>query len=235
MPTSDGPEISVIVPVYRNTETLGDLYACLRRVFDARSLGYEMIFVDDACPDGSLHLLQQLARADPRVTVVALERNVGQQRAVLVGLGHARGNQVVVMDADLQDPPEAIPVLLEKLQEGYAAVFAGRRGRYESLPRLLTSRVFKWLLHLLCGVPADAGLFVAMTREMVERLRASGEPGPFVVAMIGCTGLPVTSIPVTRAPRPTSRSAYSFWRRCKIGLLAIAWVVSRKLRLRAAA
>lgn len=232
MPINGGPEISIVVPVYRNAETLAELSQRLRRVLGTRSLTYELILVNDACPEGSLAVLQELAHADSGVVVLALDRNVGQHRAVLAGLGHARGNQVVIMDADLQDPPEAIPALLEKLREGYGAVFAGRRGRYESLFRLFTSRLFKWVLHLLCGVPADAGLFVAISRQMAERLRALGKPGPFVVAMIGCTGLPVASIRVARAPRPRGGSAYCFRDRCKMGLLAIAWVLAWKLRPR---
>jgi len=229
-PTSQVPEVGIVVPVYRNAETLQELYRRLRHVLETEQLSYEMIFVDDACPAGSLDVLEELAQGDPRVAVLALERNVGQHRAILAGLSHAWGKCVVVMDADLQDPPEAIPDLLSKMQRGYAAVFAGRRGRYESFSRLLTSRLFKGLLHLLCGVPADAGLFVAMNRQMVERLLAFDEPRPFVVAMIGCTGLPLASIPVLRSQRPSGHSTYSFWKRFMTGCLAISWVLTWKWR-----
>lgn len=234
-PLFQRPEISIVVPVYRNAETLDELYRRLRHVLEDRRLSYEILFVDDACPGGSLAVLEELARRDPQVAVLALERNVGQHRAVLAGLAHARGKWVAVMDGDLQDPPEAIPALLARGQAGFAAVFAGRRGRYESPFRLLTSRLFKGLLYLLCGVPADAGLFVVMNRQMVERLLAFGARQPFVVAMIGCSGLPLTSIPVARAQRPSGSSTYSFWGRSKTGFLAIAWVLSRKLRLKAEA
>lgn len=224
----NAPEISILVPVYRNKDTLCDLYRRLRDVLDMHSLTFEMLFVDDACPEGSLAVLEELVQHDPRVAVLVLKRNMGQQRAVLVGLKHVRGESVVVMDADLQDPAEAIPWLLSKMQEGPAAVFGGRRGQYESPFRLLTSRLFKKLLHLLGGVPEDAGLFVAMNRQMVERLLAFGEPKPFVLALIGCTGLPLASIPVVRAQRPIGHSAYTFWNRLKIGCLAIAWVFAWK-------
>lgn len=227
---SQDPEISVVIPVYCNAEMLHELYGRLRHVLAAQRLPYEMIFVDDAGPDGSLAVLRELAQGDPRVAVLALEQNVGQHRAVLTGLAQARGQWVVVMDADLQDPPEAIPHLLTKMQEGFAAVFAGRRGRYESAFRLLTSRLFKRLLHLLCGVPADAGLFVAMNRQMVKRLLAFNVAQPFVTAMMGCTGLPLASTPVLRSQRRRGRSTYSFWKRLKTGSLAIAWVLSQKWR-----
>ncbi len=186
---------------------------------------YELIFVDDACPEGSRTVLEGVAREDPCISIVALKHNLGQQRAVLAGLRLARGGVVVVMDADLQDPPEAIPVLLEELRCGPAAVFAGRRGTYESASRLLTSRLFKRVLHMLCGVPADAGIFVAMSRKLVERLVSFHAPRPFLVAMIGCTGLPVSSIPVERSPRVDGRSAYTPWMRLKTGCLALVWVV----------
>lgn len=223
------PEITIVVPVYRNAESLHELYRRLRSVLDNLHPSYEMLFVNDACPT-SLAVLQELARLDPQVAVLALERNVGQHRAVLAGLAHARGKWLVVLDADLQDPPEAIPDLLTKLKDGPAAVFAGRRGRYESTLRLLGSRLFKRLLHLVCGVPTDAGLFVAMNRQMVERLLPFGLSSPSVVAMIGCIGLPLTSIPVVRVRRPSGRSAYSFWKRFKTGCLTILWVLSWKWR-----
>ena len=226
----ENPEVSVVVPVYRNVETLRELHRRLCRTLEAQMLSFEVIFVDDACPAGSFTVLDELARRDSRVAVLVLERNVGQHRAVLAGLAHARGEWTIVMDADLQDPPEAIPDLLAKGREGYAAVFAGRRGRYESFLRLFTSRLFKGLLHLLCRVPADAGLFVALNRTITERLPVLGGPKPFVVAMIGCIGLPMSSVPVARARRPIGASAYSFRARLKSAWRALVWVASWRCR-----
>lgn len=222
------PDVTIVVPVYRNKEIIWELYRRLHHVLETSQILYEMIFVNDACPEDSLTILEKVANIDPQVAVLALEQNVGQHRAVLTGLGFARGKWVVVMDADLQDPPEAIPDLLTKIQEGYSAVFAGRRGLYESPFRLLTSRLFKWLLHLLCNVPKDAGIFVVLNQHMVKRLLTFKETRSFVVAMIGCTGLPTTSIPVVRAQRSNGRSSYSSWKRLKTGCLAIAWVLSWK-------
>lgn len=227
----EDPYISVVVPVYRNRKTLRDLYRRLCRVLDSQMRPYELLFVDDACPEASLEVLEALAGSDPRVGVLALARNVGQQRAVLAGLRYARGRCAVVMDADLQDPPEAIPALLAGLQQGAAAVFGGRRGRYESVPRLLTSRLFKGLLHLLCGVPTDAGLFVAMNRRVIEGVLDLGGAHPHLVAMIGCIGLPLASTPVRRAPRPSGRSAYTSWARFKTAYRALAWVIAHRCGL----
>jgi hypothetical protein len=135
--------------------------------------------------------------------------------------GQSRGRWAVIMDGDLQDPPEAIPRLLEELKKGPAAVFAGRRGRYQPRGRLLTSRAFKTLLHMLSGVPPDAGMYVAINRAMIDHLVARRERHPFVVAMIGTSGLPCASIPVCRATRPSGRSRYSSWMRLRAGLSAV--------------
>ena len=163
--------------------------------------------------------------------MLALARNRGQQRAILAGLAHARGEWVVVMDADLQDPPEAIPDLLRAASTGARAVFAGRRGSYESAGRLATSRMFKRLLHWMCGVPADAGVFVILHRSLVQRILALGGPCPFLVAMIGSTGLPAVSVPVARDPRPVGVSAYSGWDRLRSAMAALAWLALWRMRL----
>ena len=224
-------ELSVVVPVYRNAETLAELHRRLSHVVSDLDISSELIFVEDACPDGSLSVLAALARSDPRVVVLPMARNVGQHRAVLAGLAHSRGNVAVIMDADLQDPPEAIPALLKTLAQGFGAVFAGRRGRYESPMRLLTSRLFKYLLHLCTTVPRDAGLFVVVSHEMKKRLLELSEPTPFVTGLIGFTGLPTTSIPVQRAPRLHGNSAYSGLERLRIGVRALVWAGSRRVHL----
>ena len=222
------PEVSVVIPVYRNAETLAELHRRLSRVLTGAGLSFEILLIDDACPAGSLAVAEALARGDGRVAVVALAANVGQHRAVLAGLAQARGAWTVIMDADLQDPPEAIPRLLQKGQEGFAAVFAGRRGGYESAGRLLTSRLFKRVLHWLCGLPPDAGLFVALNRPLAKHLLQMRGPAPMVVAMIGCSGFPAASIPVTRAIRPVGSSAYNSWGRLRSAWRGIAWVLARK-------
>jgi hypothetical protein len=224
------PEISVVVPVYCNAETLEELYGRLSQTLATGGFSFEVIFVEDAGPDGSLAVLKTLAAADPRVGLIAMAANLGQHGAIMIGLGYARGSRTVIMDADLQDPPEAIPALLAAGRSGPAAVFAGRRGAYESASRLFSSRLYRWLLRRLTGLPADAGIFVAIDSPMREYLLKMAGPYPSIVAMIGCTGLPVRSIPVPRMPRPRGRSAYDWRGRLKSGLRALAWVADWKLR-----
>jgi dolichol-phosphate mannosyltransferase/undecaprenyl-phosphate 4-deoxy-4-formamido-L-arabinose transferase len=222
------PEISVVLPVYRNRASLPELHQQLTAVLEAQARPYELLFVDDACPEDSLTVLRRLAGADERVAVLALARNVGQNQAILVGLAWARGQVAVLMDADLQDPPVAIPLLLDTLSAGAAAVFAGRRGQYESRGRLATSRLFKGLLHLLSlrRLPADAGLFVAMRREMVDHLLAHATPDPYVLGLMARSGLPLASVPVERAPAP--HSSYTPRMRARLAMRALATVLGPK-------
>lgn len=224
------PAVSVVVPVYRNAETLAELHRRLADELGADGCWFEVIFVDDACPSGSGRVAAELAALDPRVRALRLTRNVGQHAAVLKGLAESRGEWTVVMDGDLQDPPEAVPMLLAEARSGQAdVVFAARRGRYESRFRLLTSRAFKRLLAQLANVPPDAGLFVALRRPIVDELLRLDGRAPSVVAMIGSTQARSAALPVVRAPRPSGRSAYSTWARLRAARQALAWGLAARL------
>jgi len=224
------PEVSVVVPVYRTADALPELHRRTVAAMDGRT--FELVLVDDACPDGSGHAAAALAAEDERVNPVTLERNVGQHAAVLAGLARARGAWAVVLDGDLQDPPEAIPALLDAGRAaGVPVVFAARRGRYQSRARLLTSRLYKRTLALVAGVPADAGIFMALERSVLDRLVAlGGRRGPSLVAMVGSLRVPMTSVPVERATRPSGRSSYRARDRVRLGLRTIAWALAWRLR-----
>jgi glycosyltransferase involved in cell wall biosynthesis len=223
------PEILVVIPVFRNEESLVELYHRISQVFYEQNYRWRIVFVDDASPDNSLMVLRGLAERENNVTVLSLKKNVGQHRAVLTGLWYCQGNckYAVVMDGDLQDPPEAIPEMIEILERGYDAVFAGRRGKYESSIRHLTSRLFRYARRVINRVPKDAGMFVVLSRKMVERIGSIFTHLPSVVALIGWTGLPVISVPVTRSERKYGCSAFNGRERLKmaaIGLLGgICW------------
>lgn len=222
-------DVAVVIPVYGNADTVRELYHRLDRAVGERLA--DLVLVDDASQDGSREVILDLAREDARVRPVLLERNRGQHAATLAGLELVAQEWAVVMDADLQDPPEAVPLLLERAARGdVAAVFGGRRGRYESLDRRVTSIAYKRLLARIARVPRDAGTFVALSRALVARLLVMGGPSPSLVAMIGCAGLPVVSIPIERAPRPRGRSAYTSRGRLRSGARAVRWVVWWKLR-----
>ena len=206
--------LNIIIPVYRSCETLAELH------FRLKKLNYplEILFVNDASPDSSLQELYKLAQVDPAVRIISLAKNSGQHRAVLAGLKESTGGFLVILDADLQDPPEEIPTLLRHLEKGYDAVFAGRCGLYQSRLRLLTSTLFKFCLHRLCNVPRDAGMFVALTRKMAQTILTIPMKRPYIVSLIGLSQLPITSIPIERAARAQGKSAYTSWMRLKLAL-----------------
>lgn len=226
------PELSVVAPVYRNGDTLAELAARVAAMAAREGLAHELILVDDASPDGSAAVALRLAAQRPEVGALALASNVGQHRAALEGFAHACGRWVVVMDADLQDAPEAIPDLLARARQGFDAVFAGRRGRYEQWHRLLTSRLFKSLLHVVAMVPRDAGMFFVASRRLVDLLTAAVPARPWVVAMVGLAGLPVTSVAVERRPRHDGMSGYTSGMRLRAALGALcfglAWRLGRR-------
>jgi glycosyltransferase involved in cell wall biosynthesis len=215
--------VSVVVPVYRNASTLAALCARLAAVLPAE---HEILLVDDGCPAGSGAVIHALA--GDRVRGLRHDVNRGQNAAVLTGLAAATGDQIVVLDADLQDPPEAVPRLLAELRSGSAAaVFGGRRGAYEPPLRLAGSRVFKRLLWLASGrrVPADAGLFLAMDGRMRERVLAAAGPETYVIAAMGRSGLPMRSVPVAR--ERAAASGYRGRDRVRLAARALGQAVGR--------
>lgn len=223
-------DLSVVVPVYRNAKTLSELHRRLVSTLEAERLVFELILVNDACPEGSAEVMEGLARRDQRVRTLTMPVNCGQHRALLAGIRLSTGRWTVLMDGDLQDPPEAIPSLIREGERGYATVFSERRGQYESKFRMASAQVYRHLLHVMTGLPRGAGAFVAVRREVVERLLVLDGPEPFIVSMIWCTGLPASSVPVTRAPTPDGRSSYSEWQRLKAAWHAFSWVFWWKLR-----
>jgi polyisoprenyl-phosphate glycosyltransferase len=212
------PEVSVVVPVYGNAATLRELVA---RIYGAMSVPFEIVFVNDASPDESGAVLAELSGR-----VVTHERNRGQNAAVLTGFAHARGTTLVVLDADLQDPPEAIPALLRhKAESGAAIAFAAREGDYSGRVRMFTSRLYKRILSRLACVPQGAGLFVALDRDVAMRVAAM-TPVPSIVAALGLLRVKTIAIPVPRARR--DGSAYSEFSRLRLACRTLAWVLAHR-------
>lgn len=227
-----GPLLSVVVPVYRTAWALPELARRIAAAAREAGLRHELVLVNDASPDDALRVAAELRASDPAVRLVPLAENLGQHRAVLAGLAAARGDWVVVMDGDLQDPPEAIPRLLAEARRGYDAVFAARIGRYQAGHRMATSRLFKGLLARLCDLPRGAGMYFLASRRMVERLVRTDDSRPFVVAQVGLASLPISAVPVARVGRPAGASAYSSWGRLRAGTAAVAFALRERRRSR---
>ncbi len=216
--------IAVVTPVYKNGAILGELTRRLAAALDGAGLAWTLRFVVDGSPDDSLAVAHGLAAVDDRLRVTALPANVGQNAALLAGLAADEADVWVCLDADLQDPPEAVPALVGQLTAG--VVFAGRRGDYESRGRLLTGALHRAALARLTGVPADAGAFLAMDRPSRDALLALRAPS--IVAGVGAAGIRAVSVPVVREPRPSGRSAWTTWARVTQSARTLAWAARHR-------
>lgn len=230
-------EISVVLPLFGNAATVEEL---LVRLASALPDGaYEIIGVDDASPDAAAAVLQQTAeRLGIPHLLLHHHENRGQNQAVLTGLARARGAVTVLMDADLQDPPEVVPQLVDALRAGAADVaFALRRGRHAGWPQFVASRVFKRLLFAVIGVrlPPHVGLFLALQDSVRRRLLQCEFPRPYLLALVAGVQQQAVFVPYERAPRPDRGSGYSWTGRLRLAwhALACAWRC-RRLAQRAA-
>lgn len=233
---SGARRISVVLPVYRNRSCLPELHRRLTDALRALTADYELVFVEDAGGDGSAEWLRECARQDDRVVVVEQPRNGGQHRAVLTGLARTTGAAVVVMDADLQDPPEAIGRLVEALDRAGGVVFARRTSRHQSHGRHLTGRLFKRLLRRLSGsrVPAGTGMFFAAERAVVDAALASAAGVRYVPLLLDTTGAAMSAVDVLKSHRSDSPSAYTAARRLRLAAGAIRQALEmRRARTRA--
>lgn len=216
-------DLSIIIPIYNEEENIGALHERLCGVLDPMHLpgNYEFIFVNDGSRDQSLPLIQLLAERDPRVRYINFSRNFGHQIAVTAGLDRAEGQAVVIIDADLQDPPELIPQLYQKLQEGYEVVYAKRRSRQgESAAKKLTAKFFYRILASITNIsiPVDTGDFRIISRKVVEALRRMPEQNKFIRGQISWIGYRQTYLAYDRAERAGGETGYTYRKMIKLAL-----------------
>lgn len=204
-------QYSVVIPVYNEAAVLPTLYDRLTRVLNGLGEPYEIIFVNDGSADESPLLLQDLQAKDERVKFLSLSRNFGHQIAITAGLDHSTGQAVVVMDADLQDPPEVIPRLIEQWCKGYDIVFAVReKRRGEGLFKRATAALFYRILRHLTAteMPLDAGDFRLMSRKAVETLNDIRERNRFIRGLAGWIGFRQTSVSFVRDIRHAGETKF---------------------------
>ena len=221
--------LSIVVPVYNNSATLNLLYEQIESVLIAEGITFEIIFVDDCSQDDSVATAKNLVANNREVTLITLSHNIGQHKAVMHGLRSIRGECAVIMDADLQDPPAALAVLWKNRREDGCAVFAGRAGQYQNAGRMVTSKIFKYVLHKLTGIPKNAGIFVLLERTTVDRILSMRVKTPFINVMVGLSRVEAISIPVKRSVREQGRSAYTKWRRLQSALNALRCVLQCRI------
>jgi glycosyltransferase involved in cell wall biosynthesis len=208
-------ELSVIIPIYNEEANIAELYRRLSGVLDGMRLpgGYEMVFVNDGSRDQSLTLLKGLAERDGRVRYFDFSRNFGHQIAVTAGLDNARGEAIVIIDADLQDPPELIIDLYAKLRQGYDVVYAKRRSRQgESYAKKLTAKLFYRILARITrvSIPVDTGDFRIISRRILHTLRQMPEQHKFLRGQIAWIGFRQTYVEYDRAERAGGETGYTY-------------------------
>ena len=215
------PTYSVIVPVYNEKESLPVLYERMVSVMDQTGEPWELILVDDGSFDGSSQIMRELSQKDPRVRVIFFARNFGHQIAVTAGMDHALGDAAIVIDADLQDPPEVILELIEKWKEGYEVVYAVRTGREgESWFKKETASIFYRLIYKITDVkiPLDAGDFRLLDRKVLDVMNSMREKHRFLRGMSAWVGYKQIGVPYQRAPRYAGKTKYPLKK-----MILLAW------------
>ena len=214
-PVADNLLLSVLVPVYNEIDVLPEFHRRLTGVLRNCIGPYEVMYVNDGSTDGSLAWLERLCAEDPDVALVDLSRNFGKEIAMAAGLDHVRGEAVVVIDADLQDPPELIPRLIEQWRAGYDNVYARRRQREgETWLKKVSASWFYQVIGRLSRVriPQDTGDFRLLSRRAVEALRQLREQHRFMKGLFAWIGYPSIAVEYDRDPRLAGETKFNYWK-----------------------
>ena len=207
-------ELSIVVPVYGCRDCLDQLHQQLTTAVKSITSSYEIVFVDDRSPDGSWPVLEKLAAGDAHVKAVRLSRNFGQHAAITAGLANSQGEWTVVMDCDLQDPPDAIPSLYARAKEGFDLVLARRKQRTHSAFRLALARAYFKLLNTFMGTNIDGayGTFSILSRKVVDAYLSLGERDRHYLFVLYWLGFEHGTIEVDHRDRGAGQSSYTFGR-----------------------
>ncbi len=226
--------LTILVPVFNEAETLPAFHRRLATVLDGLDLAADILYVDDGSADASRAAIAALREQDARVGLLALSRNFGKEIAMAAGLDHAKGDAVVIIDADLQDPPELIPQLVAKWHEGYDVVYATRTDRDgESWLKKATAHAFYRVIHHAATfeIPRDTGDFRLLSRRAVEALRRLPEQHRFMKGLFTWIGFRQTGIPYHREPRHAGQTKWNYWRLWNFALEGITSFTTAPLRL----
>ncbi len=210
-----GALLSVVVPAYNEEEVLSEFHKRLTTVLDNLPICSEIIYINDGSSDGSLGIIHTLKINDDRVGIVNLSRNFGKVIAMTAGIDHAKGDAVVVIDADLQDPPELIPELFDHWLEGYDVVYGKRTDRHgETWLKKFTSFAFYRVIQRLSRVhiPEDTGDFRLLSRRAVDALRKLRERHRFMKGLFAWIGYPQKAVLYKRDPRFAGKTKWDYWR-----------------------
>ena len=224
--------VSIVIPVFNEEENLPLLFEALNTTLENHSYDWQLVFVDDGSRDGSLAILEKFAAENPeRIVVVTFRTNFGQTAAIAAGIDHARGEVIVLMDADLQNDPADIPMMMEKIEEGYDVVSGWRKKRKDTfITRTLPSRIANALISRVTGVYLhDYGCTLkAYRREVLTGFRLYGEMHRFIPAYAGYVGAKIVEVPVRHHPRKYGKTKYGLERTLKVilDLFVVKFLIS---------
>ena len=227
-------DLSVIIPIYNEEGNINLLVERLQPVLKGLKLEYELLFINDGSKDQSLALIKELATTNSEIRYIDFSRNFGHQIAVSAGLDHCRGKAVVIMDADLQDPPEVIPELYEQYKAGYEVVYAKRKTREgETWFKLWTAKRFYRFLQRITEVdiPLDTGDFRLIDRRIVEELRKMPERNKYLRGQIAWIGFSQTAVEFERHERNAGKTGYPFKKLMGLALDGITGFSNLPLRM----
>lgn len=211
--------LSIVVPIHNEEPAILPLYDRLTRVLEGLRRSYEIIFVDDASTDRSFDLLANLVETDGHLRVIRLRRNFGQTPALAAGFDEASGEVIISLDGDLQHEPEDIPLLLEKIDEGYDIASGWRKARVDNaITRKIPSRIANWMMKKASGVDLhDFGTtFKAYRSEVLKDINLYGELHRFIPALASQYGARIAEVPIKNVPRPSGESHYGLGRTFRV-------------------
>ena len=226
--------LSLIIPVFNEAPVLEACLARCASALAAESLQWNVLFIDDGSSDASWQIITQLSASDSRVSGLRLARNFGKEAALTAGLDAVDADVAVVLDADLQDPPELIPAFLAKWREGFDVVYGLRSSRLgESWLKRTTARGFYALISRFSDtpIPRDTGDFRLLSRRALAQLKLLRERNRFMKGLFAWIGLPHTAVPYQRQPRAAGSSKWNYWRLWNFALDGITSFTTLPLRL----
>ncbi|MBN1951917.1 MAG: glycosyltransferase family 2 protein [Bacteroidales bacterium] len=215
------PSLSIVIPLFNEEKNLPYLNQRVHEVMKESPLEWELIYVDDGSTDKTLEILESLTGKDPSVRAISLTRNFGHQAALMAGLDHAASDAVITMDGDLQDPPELIPDLVKKWQEGYSVVYARRKNyRHDNLLKRWLSMLFYYLIRVLrmTTAPKNVGDFRLIEKRVLEELKIMRERTRYLRGMISWMGFSYAFVDYERPDRKNGKSGYSFVRLIRLAM-----------------
>jgi glycosyltransferase involved in cell wall biosynthesis len=228
-----GGLLTLIVPAFNEQQVLPAFHGRLASVLDSLAMESEIIYINDGSRDDTLGILRGLRENDPRIAILDLSRNFGKEVAMTAGLEHARGDAVIIIDADLQDPPELIPELVRHWREGWDVVYAQRVARRgETLLKRATACWFYRIIHHvgMVRIPENAGDFRILSRRAVDSLLQLKERHRFMKGLFTWIGYPQKGIPYQRDPRFAGRTKWDYWRLWNFALEGITSFTTAPLK-----